>query len=129
MSRILVNFSYNKTKDKYTLLDSDVVFADLPVAVMESEQEINEPLVVPIKGVMTVVEKELYTTIHKKFKLALDDKGNVVESENGTEIWLPRKTDISKLAYINGQLVMKEEEPDIKEVENPKPKKSIGGKK
>lgn len=130
MSKILVNYNYNKTKDKYTLLDSSVVFADLPVAVLESEQEIVEPLVVPIKGIMTVVEKEPYTTIHKKFKLAIDDKGNVVENENGMEIWLPRKTDISKLAYVNGQLVMREEETVSEEtVENPKPKKSSGGKK
>jgi hypothetical protein len=131
MSKILVNYNYNKSKDKYTLLDSGVVFADLPVAVLESEQEIIEPLIVPIKGTMTVVEKEPYTTIHKKFKLALDNKGNVVESENGMEIWLPRKTDISKLAYINGQLVMKEEtiSEETEVEEKSKPKNKTGGKK
>lgn len=130
MSKILVNYNYNKSKDKYTLLDSGVVFADLPVAVLESEQEIVEPLIVPIKNVMTVVEKEPYIAIHKKFKLALDDKGNVVENENGMEVWLPRKTDVSKLAYINGQLVMREEETVSEETtEKPKTKKTNGGKK
>lgn len=128
MSKILVNYNYNKTKDKYTLLNTDVVFAELPVAVLESEQEIIEPLVVPINGVDTIVEKSVYTADNKKFKLALDENGNVIECEKGVDIWLPKDTDISKLAYVNNRLVLKEEEKV--EGEKPKPvKKTTGGKK
>lgn len=116
MSKILVNYNFNKSKDKYTILDNDCVFADLPVAVMESEQYIHEPLVVPINNVNTVVDKAVYMSKNKKFKLALDEKGNVIESAQGAEIWLPKDTNVEQLAFVNGQLVKKEiqEEPEDK---------------
>ena len=65
MSKILVNYNYNKKKDQYTILDNEYVFADLPVAVLESEDEIVEPFIVTENGLWTVVEKQQYLSSHK----------------------------------------------------------------
>ena len=116
MARILVNYIYNKAKDEFKILEPDCVYADQKVAVLETEEQINKPLVVPIQGNMTVVDRERYEINHKKFYLSPvpDGKGEVKEDPNGNEVWLPRDTDISKLRVFNGQLVMveaKKEEP------------------
>lgn len=142
MSKILINYNYNKAKDQYILLDSGVVFADLPVAVMDSEVIIKEPLIVPINGTNTVVEKAAYTSVNKKFRLALDKDGKVVESPEGSEIWLPKDTDVSRLEYVNGQLLLREEQektvdegpiveqgPIVEENNKPKPKSTNKGNK
>ena len=127
MARILVNYIYNKSKDEFKILEADCVYADQKVAVLETEEKINRPLVVPIKNQATVVDRDRYEAINKKFYLVADEKGNIFENENGAEVWLPKDTDLSKLRLINGQLVMveneekKEEEP-IKEKKPKKPK-------
>ncbi len=124
MAKILVNYIHNKAKGEYEILsDSKYVFADMPVAILETEDDIKTPLVVPIRGAMTVVDKERYELTNKKFKLVSDENGNVHENENGAEIWLPKNTDISKLRYINNQLVMVEDEPKKEVTEEPKEKK------
>lgn len=116
MAKVLVNYIYNKSKDEYEILmGSKYVYADMNVAVMETEDEIRVPLVVPIRGAMTVVDRAAYELINKKFKLVADENGNVLEDENGTEIWLPKDTDLSKLRSINGRLVMVTEEEPKKE--------------
>lgn len=122
MARILVNYTYNKSKDEYKILSGDVVFADMKVAVLETENEINIPLVVPINNQMTVVDRASYELVHKQFHLISDEKGIVSEHPNGMGIWLPKDTDVSKLRFLNGQLVLVEETPvEEKEVH---PKKS-----
>lgn len=121
MARILVNYIYNKQKDEFKVLEPDCVYADQKVAVMETEDEINIPLVVPIRNILTVVDREKFEAINKKFRLVADEKGNVLERPDGVETWLPKDTDISKLRYINNQLVMVEEQP---EQEDKKPKKT-----
>lgn len=110
MARILVNYIYNKVKDEYKILEPDCVYADQKIAVLETEEEINRPLVVPNKGVMVVIDRDKFELVHKKFHLISDKEGNVEENPNGLEIWLPKDTDISQLKFINGQLVKVEEE-------------------
>lgn len=126
MARILVNFIYNKQKDEFKVLEPDCVYADQKVAVLETEDIINKPLIVPVRNVLTVVDRESYEKVHKKFYLIADDKGNVIEHPNGAEIWLPKDTDVSKLRFINNQLVKVEDEPkpeEPKQEEKPKTKK------
>ena len=127
MARVLVNFIYNKAKDEYKVLDQGCVYADQKVAVLETEELINEPLVVPINGAMTVVDRKRYETLHKKFHLVADKDGNISENENGAEIWLPKDTDISKLRFINNQLVKVEDEPQQEEPKLKKPKEKKEG--
>ena len=115
MARILVNYIYNKAKDEFKVLEPDCVYADQKVAVLETEDIINKPLVVPIQNVFTVVDREQYELAHKKFRLVADDKGNVSEHPGGAEVWLPKDTDVSKLKVINGQLVKVEDEPKQEE--------------
>ena len=116
MARILVNYIYNKSRDEYELmLDSKRVYADVAVAVLETEEEINKPLVISARGVMVVVDRDRYEAVNKKFYLVADEKGNVMENPNGTERWLPKDTDISKLKVVNGQLVLVEDKPEKKE--------------
>lgn len=135
MAKVLINYIYNKNQDSYLLyLNAQYVLADLPVAVLDLEQDIKEPLVVPINNVSTVVDRATYESFHTEFHLAVDPEGRVFESPNGVSVWLPKDTDLSKLRYIDGQLLMVEEEPESEQAETveavdgekPKPK---GGKK
>ena len=125
MARILVNYTYNKSKDEFKILESDCVYADMKIAVLETEEDIKRPLVVPIKDVLTVVDRDMYEKYHKKFRLISDDKGNISEDPNGAEIWLPKDTDISKLKYVQGRLVMlQEEKPKVAKASKATPKKA-----
>ena len=94
----------------------------MKVAVLETEASIDIPLVVPIQGVMTVVDRLDYESVHKKFHLVADKEGKISEDPRGTEVWLPKDTDISKLRFVNGQLIMIQEEPK-EEKPKTKPKK------
>lgn len=123
MARILVNWIYNKSKDEYKILEPDCVYADQKVAVLETEEKIDRPLVVPIRNNMTVVDRDRYEAIHKKFYLLADEKGNVFEDASGKEVWLPKDTDISKLRIINGQLVMIPDEEKLEQKKEIKPRK------
>ena len=112
MARILVNYTYNKAKDEYKILDYTCgVLADMKVAILELEEDIDEPLVVPIDDMMTVVDRSKYELTHKKFCLVADETGKVIEHPKGKVFWFPKDTDISKLRVINGQVVMVEEDP------------------
>ena len=62
----------------------------------------------PINKVATVVDKKEFLSTHKKFKLAVSGE-LIVEDENGADVYLPIDTDISKLRYINNQIVMLDE--------------------
>lgn len=131
MPKILVNYIYNKSKDEYELLDNQkYVLADMPIAVMETLDEITTPLVVPIKGVNTVVDRKAYESVHKLFRLAADEKGIVTEAPTGAPVWLPKDTDVSKLRYINNRLVLidPDEQENISETKDTKPKKVKGDK-
>lgn len=118
MSRILVNYNYNKAKDKYSILDNEYVFADLPVAVMDSEKEYHDPMAVSLDGLTTIVERSEFLSKNRLFKLALDKDQNIIESEDGVDFYLPIGTDLSKLEYVDGRIVPKQEtkEEEIKEV-------------
>lgn len=112
MPKILVNYKHNKKTDTYSLYDNDVVFADLPIAVMDMSAEYDDILVVPINKVMTVVDKEEYLKVHKQFKLVADENGIIREDQNGVSIYLPKDTDITKLRFLNGQLVLVSEDEE-----------------
>lgn len=110
MPKILVNFKRNKD-GSYKLYDTEKVFADMPIAQMEMDTDYTNPIVVNIKDIATVVEKEEYEKTNKLFKLKLDENGNLIEDEeNGIEIYLPKETDINSLKYINGEIVKVENE-------------------
>lgn len=115
MPKILVNYKHNPKTDKYTLLQNDVIFADLPIAVMDMAAEYEDILVVPIKKVNTVVDKEEYLKVNKLFKLLADENGVIKEDPNGVPVYLPKDTDVSKLRIVNGQLALMEEEEENKE--------------
>lgn len=115
MARVLVNYTYNKSKDEYKIMDySCGVFADIEVAVLDTNLDIKEPLVVPIQGVMTVVDRKSYEEIHKRFVFSVNEHGKVEENEKGDiVVWLPKNTDVSKLRVVNNQLVLIKEEQQI----------------
>jgi hypothetical protein len=115
MPKILVNYTYNKKNNTYSLLDNNVVFADMPVAIMDMGVEYDEILVIPINNQNTVVDKVEYLKINKQFKLIANEDRSVKEDVNGTPIWLPKDTDITKLRVINGQLVLVSEDDKVGE--------------
>lgn len=126
MAKILVNYIYNKNKDEYKLMDESMVFAEMPLAVMDTDEVINEPLVVLKDGVVTVTDRKIYEIDHKKFKLTANEFGKVVEDPNGVlEAWLPKDTDVSKLRLINNTLVLVENE----ETNEPEESKKVKVKK
>lgn len=112
MTKILVNYAYNKKNDTYSLVNSDFVFVDLPIAVMDINANYKSILVVPINGQNTVVDKDEYLSKNKLFKLAVDETGKVIENQNGVPTYLPKDTDLEKLMYINGQLVLVEDKKE-----------------
>ena len=117
MPRILINYKYNKKTDTYTLLSNEYVFADMPVAEMEMQADYDDILVVPINNRMTVVDKSEYMKTNKQFSLAVNPDGTVREDQNGQLVWLPKNTDISKLRFFNGQLVLVSDKETEKEGE------------
>lgn len=106
MPKIYVNYSYNKKTDTYKVFKEEFVYADEPTAVMDKNAEYDEVLVVPIKGVPTVVDKTEYLEYHKAFYLRVEGENIVEDAEKGSKIYLPKDTDISKLKFINNQIVM-----------------------
>lgn len=105
MPKIIVNYKYDKKKDEYKVLNYDVIFADMPIAVMEMGSEYEEILVVPIRNVATIVDKKDYLSKNKLFRLKVKEQ-NVFEDANGIPIYLPKDTDVTKLKYINNQIVL-----------------------
>ena len=117
MSKILVNYTYNKMKDQYKILDTEYVFSDLPIAVIESEDIINEPLLVNDNGVRMLVDKIEYTSTHTLFKLALDKDGKLVEDMNGVDFWAPMGTKFEDLEYTEQGQVVINKKPEVKKAE------------
>lgn len=117
MAKILVNYIHNKRDDSFIVLDNKgYVLADMDVAVLDTEDTINEPLVVTIQNRPRIVDRKLYEKYNKKFKLIINKDGTVKEDEVGTlVIWLPKDTDLKKLRFINNQIVLVEEEGDDKD--------------
>lgn len=112
MAKILVNYIYDKRNDKYEILDNKYVFADLKIAVMDTELNIETPLVVPIQGASVIVDRKAYEKVNKLYYLKAKKDGKLCEDGSGFPIWLPKETDISKLRLQNGQVVMVEDEED-----------------
>lgn len=125
MAKILVNYIYIKSNDKYEISEGKYVYADMRVAVLDTEIVFAEPLVVPIKGAMTVVDRKTYESYNKIFKLKADNEGKVFESNDGEPIWLPINTDVSLLRFLNGKLVLidNEETESVEEPDKSKVKK------
>lgn len=115
MPKILVNFKYNKKKDEYSLFDTDVVYADMPIALMELGAEYEEVLIVPIGGQATVVEKSEFLARNKQFFLVADGEMILEDKERGTPVWLPKDTDLTELRYINGQILKVENNAEVVE--------------
>lgn len=123
MSLIYVNYIYHASRDDYEIIDKGPVLATVKTAILDTEKIIRRPLVVPIDGQDTVVDRFEYEAVHKKFRLSVDDKGFVKEDPNGQYTsWLPKDTDVSKLRVLNGQLVMVEEEATEEEPKAEEPK-------
>lgn len=114
MARVLRNWFYDRKKDEYRVSEQDVVYADQKVAILETEEEIGRPLVLLINNETVIIDRDSYEVNHKKFCLTQNEYGKAVESPNGDEYWLPKDTDVSKLRFINGQLVMVDDEPKEK---------------
>lgn len=109
MPAILTNYK-QKDEDTFILIDDGCVYPDLPIAIKEKHKDYKDILVVPIRGNMTVVEKEDYLATNKKFKLKVTEDGKIVEASDGQIVYLPKDTDISKAEIVNGQLVFRQEE-------------------
>ena len=121
MPKILINYTYNKKNDKFTLLENnEYVFADMPIAEMELGQEFEgDVLIVPINERMTVVDKEEYLKINKLFNLAINEDGEHLHEDPKGKIslYLPKDTPVERLVIKNGQLLLEEQE----EVKNEEP--------
>ena len=128
MARIYVNFKYDEETDSYSYEKyGNYVFADQPVAVLNLGDIIDTPLVVPMKGILTIVDRKKYEKFNRLFRYDVKDEksGEIVEnSANGRFAqWIPKNTDTSRLRQINGQLALMEEEPVV-DVDSAGPKEN-----
>lgn len=118
MALVLVNYIEDKSTNTFTLLPRTCVLATEKVAILNTEIVIKTPLIVPIKGRMTVVDKDAYEAIHKQFCLKVNKDGTLTEDPTGMKVWLPKDTNVSDLRIVDGELVKIEPE-----TVKPKPKK------
>jgi hypothetical protein len=120
MPKILLNFKVSKKTGQITLKYDEPVFADLPICVADYDVEYTTPVVVNIPNQIPVVmEKEHYDALvnkatlkeHEKlFVFKLNDDGTLVEDPEGDiKRVLPKDTDISKLKFVNGEVVWLDE--------------------
>lgn len=109
MPKIIVNYI---TKNDKTKVHKSPVWADLPIALCNLYDEFKDPLVVPTGGAIPlIVEKEEYLKTRRKFCLDINEDGTLKEvPEQAAKFvfYYPKNTDVSKLRYINGEIVMEE---------------------
>lgn len=106
MSKILVNYAYNKELDLYTILNSGKVFADLPVAVMEDTKEYSSYLIVNVNGALTVVDKKEFLQYNQLEKVVIDEEGRIIKDDNGKLMYLPKNADLENLRFINDTIIL-----------------------
>lgn len=114
--KILKNYFYDANTDKYQLINSPYVLATEPFAIVDSEMVIREPLVVNVNGTNIVFDRESYERKNKKFYFDVNEDLSLKEVKEGEyqiSIWLPKDTDVSKLRFFNGNVVMVEKESKI----------------
>jgi len=121
MAKILVNYMYNASTDRYSIMQTDgLVLATEKVSILDTEENVREPLVVLINGNPCIFDRESYESVNKKFSFIVKEDGHLEEVKEGKynfQQWLPKDTDVSKLILLNGQLLMVEEEEKKKEPE------------
>lgn len=105
MPKICVNFKKNKDNSYKLYTDTGLVYADMPIAIMEMDAEYINPIVVMLDNIPTVVEKEEYEKTNKLFKLKIKEDSTLEEDVNGFEIYLPKDTQVKDLRFIDGQIV------------------------
>jgi hypothetical protein len=123
---ILVNYTINKKTGAVKILNNQVVFIDMPVAIAEYEKEYEEPIVVTIDNRSYIVEKQEYEDLIKRqndlkdFKLVIESETGAVreataeELENGSvktiDIKLPKDTDLKEVFYKDGSFIKLDKE-------------------
>ena len=128
MPKVYVN--YMPQKDGRVKLFEGVVFVDMPIAVAEYGKEYYSPIVV--QG--TLYEEEEFVAMMKKqeetsklkegqksFKLKVlknnkvrEAKEDEIQKGDFIEQILPTDTDLSKLEYMNGEILLVNDEEDSK---------------
>lgn len=114
--KILKNYFYDANSDRYQILNTPYVLATEPFAIVDTNIKVEEPLIIPTIYGDTLVDRVSYEKVNKKFFFNVKDDLSVEEVKEGTYQlmkWLPKDTDVSKLKFINGDIVL---------VENTQPK-------
>lgn len=141
---VLVNFL--KVGDKVEILtnkDNWHLFIDRPIAIVDLEENIKEPMLIPLTDqngqqaiYPKIVDKEEFTRTHRFVKLAegesLSDNKDLVKmvvlnagDPNGTGYWFPNNTDFEHLYRRKStgrfEMIIPEKKPD----ENKAPAKPV----
>ena len=114
--KILKNYFYDANSDRYQILNTPYVLATEPFVIVDTNIKVEEPLIIPTIYGDTLVDRVSYEKVNKKFFFNVKDDLSVEEVKEGTYQlmkWLPKDTDVSKLKFINGDIVL---------VENTQPK-------
>jgi hypothetical protein len=118
MPKILVNYRIKKD-NTLELKDYNCVFADMPMAIAEYDYHYDQPVLVNAgqKFPLVVEKEELLKQLKvkenlKQFKFKVNPDQTVTETEENPDVTveLPKDTDVSKLRYINKQIVLFDEE-------------------
>lgn len=119
MPKILVNYRI-QSDNTLALKNYGVVFADMPIAIAEYDFEYREPVLANagLKYPIVIEKEELMNQLKakpkpelKKFKFKINEDTTVKETTGKADVTieLPKDTDVSKLRYINNQIVLMEE--------------------
>lgn len=113
--KIFVNYFYDANADRFHILKSqNYVLATEDVAILDTNMVVKEPLVVPTDGPFPIiVDREPYEKNNRLFCLKINDDGTLTEVKEGkfnVKTWFSKDTDVSKLRFVNGQIIMIDDE-------------------
>ena len=120
--KIYKNFFYEANTDRYHIMNNPYVLATEPVAILDTNIKVEEPLVVEDDfGLCHIFDRKSYEETHRRFFLRVNEDGTLVEAKPGEKFhffkWHTKETDVSKLRFDGKRIFMidTEEEPNVEE--------------
>lgn len=116
MPKILVNAFPSKKNGTRFGNPEDVVYADVPVVIVEYGVEYESPLILQEEGSVfpVVYEKEVYEQNHEMISFDVDNDGSLIVNPKGQfKQYFKKGTDLSTLCvdFQSGQICLKPEMP------------------
>lgn len=121
MPKILINYKI-KRDNTLEIKNYGAIFSDMPIAIADYDYDYEDPVLAnaglnyPIVMEKAELLKQLKGKQElKKFKFKVNEDTTVKETTGKADVTveLPKDTDISKLRYMNEQIVLLDEEMEV----------------